>query len=257
MSIHLITYTDANMTKAAEICCLSALQNNCDTAAIYGPGEIDKKFYAKNRAILDDPRAGFWLWKPYIIDKALKSGVQYLVYADAGVEFINNIRYVIDRMDQDVWLFGNKFKHLEWCKADAFIPILSNQYYNYQGYQCQASVIVIKNTDFSRKFVADWLEWCQYPDMIDDSPSKLPNIPTFSEHRHDQALLTCMAIREDIKLHWWPAQYNCGAFTYEKTGYNDVYPVLFHHHRSRDIMWQQTDELSRKFQTYFKQRYNI
>lgn len=252
MSIHLITYTDANMTKAAEICSLSALQNNCDTARVYGPSDIEKKFYAKNKAILDDPRAGFWLWKPYIIDKALKEGHAFVVYADAGVEFINNIRYIIDRMDQDVWLFGNKYTHLHWCKRDIIEEIYPGGQF---GNQCQASVIVIRNTEKSRAFVAEWLRWCQVKRLIDDSPSKLDNHPQFAENRHDQAILTTLAYRDEIKLHWWAAMYNCGAFTYEKGDYKDQYPVLFHHHRSRDIMWQQTDELSRRFQAYFKHKY--
>lgn len=254
---HLITFTDENMTKAADMCRISALQNNVDTAAIYRPNDIDKKFYAKNKSILDAERGpGFWLWKPYFIDKTLRKMNEgdHLIYSDAGVEIINNVNWIIDRMDQDVWLFGNMYQHEHWCKRDVIEAIHPTGQF---GKQAQASVIVVRNTEAARSFVAEWLKWCQEPGLIDDSPSKTPNHPEFKDHRHDQAILTTLAYRDGIRLHWWPAQYNCGAFVYEKTGYNDQYPVLFHHHRRRNSEWVNTDDLSVKFKTYFLLKYVI
>ena len=256
----LITFTDSNMTIAADICKTSALQNNVHEVKIFTPKDIDAKFYKANKAILDQPRGcGYWLWKPYLIDWELKKmkDCDYLVYADAGVEIVNNVNHIIDRMTGDVWLFGNMWQHLHFCKADTFIPILSNQYYNYQGKQCQASVIVIRNTEYARQLVGKWLEWCCIPGMIDDSPSKLPNNREFQDHRHDQAILTCWAIRDNIDLHWWPAMYNAGNFTYEKTGYTDTYPVLFHHHRMRNSDFTAADDLNRHMQKYFKSKYSF
>jgi hypothetical protein len=254
----LITFTDDHMTIAANICVTSAQQNNVHETKIYGPKDIDQKFRKANAAILDQQRGcGYWLWKPYLIDRELKKMADgdILIYADAGVEIVNNVNHIIDRMQGDVWLFGNKFQHVHWCKADVFIPILSNQYYNAPNRQVQASVIVIRKSHTSQEFVKRWLEWCCIPGLIDDSPSKLPNHPEFQDHRHDQAVLTCWAIRDNIDLHWWPAMYNAGNFTYEKTGYNDTYPVLFHHHRLRNDDFSATDDLSRHMQRYFKQRY--
>jgi hypothetical protein len=184
----------------------------------------------------------------------MKDG-EYLVYADAGVEFVNNINHIIDRMTGDIWLFGNMWQHVHFCKADVFIPILSNEYYNAANRQVQASVIVIRKSHESEKFVKRWLHWCCLPGMIDDTPSKLPNHPEFQEHRHDQAVLTCLAILDGIGLHWWPAMYNAGNFTYEKTGYTDNYPVLFHHHRLRNSDFTATDDLNRHMQKYFKSKY--
>lgn len=258
----LITFTDKNMTIAADICKESALRNNVHEVKIYWPEDIDVKFRKANAAILDQPLGcGYWLWKPYFVylnicNVNFKEG-DILIYADAGVEVLNNVNHVIDRMTDDVWLFGNMFQHIHWCKADAFIPILSNDYYNYQGRQAQASVIVLRNSHKARKFVKQWLDWCIQPRMIDDSTSKLPNHSEFKEHRHDQAILTCMAIRENIPLHWWPAMYNAGAFTYEKTGYSDDYPVLFHHHRMRNSQFTSNDSLDQQLTKYFKSKYSI
>lgn len=241
---------------------------------------------------------GYWAWKPAVILETMNrlarvdaafglSAINYVAYADAGVEFINNVSHIIDRMDQDIFLFGNNWEHAHWCKRDVVEaiwpqprltneeriakileieqttwggdvieavdsilsgevsePVLHDILWNQFGKQAQASVIFFRVSDYSRAFVAEWLKWCLFDGgrLIDDSPSRAPNHPEFREHRHDQAILTTMAYREGIKLHWWPAVYNKGGspeFVYEKLPEyaGDDYPVLFSHHRKRNHEW--------------------
>lgn len=255
----LITFTDDNMTIAANICEQSALQNNVNEAKIYQPKDIDVKFRKANASILDQPRGyGYWLWKPYFIDRELKKmkDGDYLIYCDAGVEIINNVNHIIDRMAEDVWLFGNKFQHVHWCKADVINKILNGRDRKLDK-QAQASVIVLKNTEWSRTFVKEWLHLCQQPGFIDDSPSEAKNHPEFKEHRHDQSIISTLAYKYNLLLHWWPAMYNAAHFTYEKTGYTDTYPILFHHHRMRNNDFTATDDLNRHMQKYFKSKYSF
>jgi hypothetical protein len=194
-----------------------------------------------------------------------------LIYADAGVEFINNVSHIIDRMDQDIFLFGNNWEHAHWCKRDIIDEVWTydaehdgpfvrhdvewspKQWEEYRqeaallypwdrfGKQCQASVIFFRVSDYSRKFVTEWLKWCLFEGgrLIDDSPGRAPNHPEFRENRHDQAILTTLAYREGVNLHYWPASYNDGAFTYEKLPCyaGDDYPILFNHHRKRNHEW--------------------
>ncbi len=253
----LITFTDSNMTIAADICKASALQNNVHEVKIFTPKDIDAKFYKANKDILDTPRgSGLWLWKPYFIDRELSKmkDNDYLIYADAGVEIVNNVNHIIDRMGGDIWLFGNMWQHLHFCKGDILKAL--NCYDS--GSQVQASVIVIRKSNWSCDFIKEWLGWCCEPGLIDDSPSKSPNHPEFQENRHDQAVLTTLAYREKFTpFHWWPAMYNAGNFTYEKTGYTDTYPVLFHHHRLRNSDFTATDDLNRHMQKYFKTKYSF
>lgn len=257
----LITFTDDNMTIAAKICEMSALQNNVQEVKVYGPKDIDPKFRKANAAILDQPRGcGYWLWKPYLIDKELKKlkDGDYLIYCDAGVEIVNNVNHVIDRMTGDIWLFGNKFQHVHWCKADIIQAICGTGWVMDEKIkQAQASVIILKGSDASRAFVSRWLKSCCNSQLIDDSPSVMPNHSEFKENRHDQAILTTWAYYHNMPLHWWPAMYNAGHFTYEKTGYTDTYPVLFHHHRMRNNDFSATDDLNRHMQRYFRSKYNI
>ena len=239
--IHGITFATDNMSKSLEKCAMSLRHHGCATVDIFSPNHSQLFFLEKyNRETMEQERgAGYWLWKPWIINHTLlftEIG-DYIVYADAGVEVINNLNFIIDRMgDQDVWLFGNKWAHIDWCKADVIKKIIGLPYQNISTYkQAQASVIIVRNTPTARAFIKEWLLWCQMPGLIDDSPSKTPNWSTFQEHRHDQAILTTLAIRDNIPLHWWPASYNNGSFAYPKDGYEtDKYPVLFNHHRKRN-----------------------
>lgn len=256
----LITFTDDHMTIAANICVESAQRNNVHSTRIYRPSDIHSKFRKANAAILDQLRGcGYWLWKPYFISRELEALADddYLIYCDAGVEIVNNVNHIIDRMQGDIFLFGNMWQHEHWCKGDVLYKAEGIGVFNlgHNEKQVQASVIVIRNTSGARHFIAEWLKYCQVPGFIDDSPSKTPNHPEFREHRHDQAILTCLAYSYGMTIHWWPAMYNAGNFTYEKTGYADTYPVLFHHFRMRNDEFSATDDLSRHMQRYFKQRY--
>lgn len=253
MITHLITFATPEMSQSADLCVSSGLWHGCDEIENYHPKLVEHLATDAHRKLLEQPRGfGYWSWKPLIILDAMNRFQEgYVIYSDAGVSFINNINYIIDRMDHDIFLFGNNWDHAHWCKADVLeevIPLSTgnpdlpwrNTDYTF-GKQVQASVIFFRVSGYTRNFVKEWLDWCLFEGgrLIDDSPSRVRNHPEFREHRHDQAILTTLAYREGIKLHYWPASYNDGAFTYEKlpeyTG--DDYPILFNHHRRRNHEW--------------------
>lgn len=234
--IHLVTYATDDMSRSLDLCKSSAKKNGVDF--VFNHKKIDGFFYLLNADVLDQKRgAGYWLWKPYIIAEAMTwmSEGDYLIYADAGVEFINDVRHIIHAMDSDVFLFGNNWRHLDWCKKMVFDTMLPDMK-STESRQAQASVIFFRLSKQSIDFVKEWLVWCQMPGFIDDTPME-GNEATFSDHRHDQAILTNMALKYGYGLHWWPASYNKGQFVYDKNGFNDNYPVMFNHHRKRNSEW--------------------
>jgi hypothetical protein len=273
MTVHLVTFSDESMSRAADLCIESAKRHGADEAWHYEKRHVwTSSIVRENQALFDLPRGGggCFAWKPLIIQDAMRraeecySGDQYIIYSDAGVEFVDNQKYIIDRMDQDVFVFGNMWEHAHWCKRDVINAICPERYLIEHGHkwagdvcvdqngvtwgsfgkQAQASVIFFRVSDYSRKFVREWLDWCLFEGgrLVDDSPSRAPNHPEFQENRWDQAILTTLAYREGIRLHWWPSIYNWfvpggPVFTYEKGDYKDDYPALYHHHRLRDHEW--------------------
>jgi hypothetical protein len=197
-------------------------------------GSIDADFIIKNKDILQQRRgAGYWLWKPYILDKYINliKPDDILIYTDAGVLFENNVSYLINAMDNDIMLFGNRWTHGDWCKMDVLMKMGCVKFRDHE--QLQASCIIAKKSEFSISFFNEWLRYSQLPGYIDDSESNLPNLSNFREHRHDQAILTNLALLHNIPFHWWPVQYNLRY----KDKYKDSYPIIFHHHRKRNPEW--------------------
>lgn len=229
-----ITFACENMTISARLCSQSALDHGCQESFLYSPKSYTDEFYELNKTVLNNPRgAGFWLWKPYIIYDQLKElkPNEVMIYSDAGLQFNAPVSHIRAHMDQDLLLFGNTHPHGRWCKMDVLIAmgITDEKYMMHE--QAQASVIMIKKTPFAMDFVREWLRWAQAPGFIDDSPSRAQNRPEFIEHRHDQAILTNLAIKHGIRFHWWAAQYNRG----NKVKYTDSFPFpLFNHHRRRN-----------------------
>lgn len=252
--IQLITFASKEYTISAKKLVESAWKFGCDcTGAIHDPQYLkDSGFYDLNKEIFDQPRgAGYWLWKPYIIYRRLLEMQlgEILFYSDAGVELSADIHHVTDCMgDNDIFLFSNGWNHADWCKADIMARInntISNVQHTMSGSyfslsenmlekkQVQASNMFFRVSEKSRRFVKEWLCYAQLPGLIDDSPSIIPNAPTFQENRHDQAIIGSLAIRDNIPLRWFPSS----------TGYHiprgdDQYPEIFLHHRKRNEDWQ-------------------
>lgn len=266
--MHLVTFSSEDMSRSAEACRRSAIAHGIERAWSYTPNTIaDFDQVKANPELFASQRGcGYWAWKPLIISHVLAAAEmgELVIYADAGIEFIDNPRYIVDRMNQDIFLFGNHWEHAHWCKRDIVESVwrLSlddakadpatedddltfGEWWKVAGWarfgkQCQASVIFFRVSDYSRKFVREWLDWCIFEGgrLIDDSPSRAANHPEFQENRHDQAILTTLAYREGISLHWWPAIYE-GGYVYEKHPQyqTDQYPTLFFHHRRRNHEW--------------------
>lgn len=231
--IRFVTYSEDNMTQSRRVCLQSALHvGRADTAMDFGRGHVDPQFNDDNLQILSAKRgAGYWLLKPYFIDIIMGGALDgdYAVYADAGCEIIADFKHIIDVMDQDLFLFCNGHLHKEWCKADVMYKINGKIV---DDMQVQASFIFIRVTPLSRAFIKEWLRLAQEPGMIDDSPSIRPNVPTFAEHRYDQAILCSLAIRDGIKTHWWPDELWYISQRYRWP--NDLYPPMVRHHRFRN-----------------------
>lgn len=269
--IHLVTFASEDMSKSAELCDASARAQGVESSWPWNQAMLRAtECYQQNKALFDQARGcGFFAWKPLILTEAMKDSLckdgDILIYADAGLEFIEPVRTIIDLMDQDIWLFGNEHLHAHWCKRDIIDAICPASLYSFWvgdnpgwgrfGKQAQASVIFFRVNDYTRKFVKEWLYWCLYgvqtftdvdgykfPKavhyLIDDSPSIAPNHPEFIENRHDQAILTTMAYREGIKLHEWYVKYE-GYTPGRMTGYpRELERPFVFHHRRRNSEWE-------------------
>lgn len=245
--IRAVTYSADNMTTSRKLCVESLRNHGAEMVYEYEEYNIDRDFRINNADILNATRgAGYWLWKPWCINRAIQHSADgdVLIYCDAGVAVVDSLHHIINAMDQDIFFFSNGHQHVHWCKMDCIKAICGEVPVSQQ--QVQASAIFFKVNQKTRKFIKEWLLWCQMPGMIDDSPSVLPNHPEFAQHRYDQAILTCLQIKHGYKQHWWADR-----TWYQSQRYrwpDDKYPPIFNHHRKRnahsgtgDVEWENTE----------------
>lgn len=238
--ITLITYTDRNMTISATRCVNTAIKNGVDQAVIYTPDMVNHDFKVKNADIWQHGNRGadcFWLFKPWIIYDMMgtMSEGDILIYSDAGCEFINSVHYIIDRMDKDYFFMTNGFNHVDWCKENVSSTIIGEKIWCDKS-QIQASLLFFRVNNKTKAFVKEWLLFCQMPGFIDDSPSTKENYNSFSDHRHDQAVLTSCAIKHGIDYNnlWCDKIWENQRYRWPHC----TYPPIVLHHRKRNHEWK-------------------
>ena len=231
------------MTQSAETAICSFRQYGRDyDYSWWRENDLPDWLYRHHPYMVKDSKGfGWYAFKPFIIaEEVCKAPLgSLLCYADAGQTFVDDPMKVFNACPQDVILFSNGWTHVEWCKGDvleAILPSKTNiglfggEYILLNEFkQTQASLIFIRVTEASRRFVKEWLAWSLMPGLIDNEPSISPNYPTFQEHRWDQAILGCLAIKHDIPLEWFPTITNM-----HQEGAGMKYPAIVDHHRKRN-----------------------
>ena len=180
-----------------------------DTVINYGRKDIDSDFYEKNRSIFAHKKgAGYWIWKPYIIVKTLKTLDErdYLVYCDVDYYFVESIDILIERLDrtnQNMMIFGNRYIEKYWTKKDLFIAMdCDNEKYT-DTHQIQGGIHLWKKSDKSIKIAEEWLELVQDEHLLTDEPSILgkPEYDGFVEHRHDQSIFSLISKKHNLPIY--------------------------------------------------------
>ena len=104
------------------------------------------------------------------------------------------------------------------CKEDKF----------YNAQQVCGAPQVYKKSERSMKFVSEVFEFCKNKDLITDSILTHNVFTEFKEHRHDQSILTNVAIKNEIIIYRDPSQFG-NQFVNEYK--NSNYPQIFNLHR--------------------------
>ena len=77
--IIVITYGSNSFKRQIELNRKSSFEvGEVDEHIAYGPNDLDEEFKKKNKEILSRGRGnGYWLWKPYLINKTIIEKVNY------------------------------------------------------------------------------------------------------------------------------------------------------------------------------------
>ncbi len=163
---------------------------------------------------------GYWVWKPYIIQKALEAlnDGDELWYLDTGCHLNPKGR---DRLFHYAEVLANTplgiaaFELETACSDRAYtkmdllvhMGVHDKPEITDSGQLCTTHILMRKCPPVMQ-FVEDWKSAWNDMHLVDDTPSLIPNFPEFIEHRHDQSVFSIMAkLRGAAKLsgtETWP-----------------------------------------------------
>ena len=179
-----------------------------------GPEDLDAKFRRHNADLLRERRGGgFWIWKPYLIERELQAIDEgdCLVYADAGIFFTGPVTAAVRSLrasGESVMVFeGSTGIEREWTKRDAFVRLGCDSPSYWDTKQIVAGVSIWTMSPASLDLVREWLKLVQDPQLVTDIAGSLPDYPGFREHRHDQSIFSLLCKQRGISPHrppWRP-----------------------------------------------------
>ena len=183
----------------------SSLNHCVDATISYQKKDIDQVYFEKHKKILDQKRgAGYWMWKPYFILKALDIIPEndLLLYSDSGSMIISSMDHLVEKLgDSDILMYKNHYGIRPHIKRDLLKMMDMDNEHVRNSKQVQGAWILIRNTKKSRDFITKWKIISENEHAITDTPSK-DEYKDFVDHRHDQAILSLLYLQnsENIKL---------------------------------------------------------
>lgn len=201
------SYGDANFSQSLNFNLWSAkIFGRADHVVKFGPEDIDEKFKSENIEILSAKKgAGYWLWKPYIINKTVSNAKygDYVVYADSGSFYMNRIDTFIKKMESansDMYIGEVDYLEGDYSKRDAFILMGVDGLGFEVRKQIDAAFLLIRKTHKTEKIISNWLTFCCDMRIISDSDNVCgkENFKGFKGHRYDQSVLSLICKKNDV-----------------------------------------------------------
>ncbi len=207
-----LSFGDSRMSNAKQRIARQAKEMNVfDKILVWDENDLDTEFRKKWRHVMNSNTRGYgyWVWKPYIILKALNSLPEnaILLYLDVGCHFnpkgkkrLNNYFNEILMDDLGVKAFPVSILHRErgverrWTKGDIFdfFSCRDSMLVTHTA-QIESGHIFIRKCHSSVKFIKEWYQaYEDHYSFATDSPSESNNFPDFIENRHDQSIFSIL-----------------------------------------------------------------
>jgi hypothetical protein len=186
----------------------AAALNVFDETHAFGPEHLHPDFLAKHHRFMRAAARGYgyWIWKPHLIQKFLErlNDGDLLMYADAGCQFnptrkARLLEYFDIIKGDPIGILSFRIGDLTngaFSKMDTVLALHGEKFLSEP--MRMGGVIFIRNCETSRKFVSEWLSYCENYQLINDDPSRAANTPDFQDHRHDQSIFSLLCARYGV-----------------------------------------------------------
>ena len=214
---------------------------NFDKVIEFGPHSLDRRFRRMHSEVLSVRRGGgLWLWKPYIINKALETATfgDIIFYCDAGSYFVEDARPLLNiaRFKQDVVPFSVGLVEGQYTKRDTFLLMNCDEAKYYDSSQRMGGFIVVKKSNDSLEFFRQYQYYVSDLRIVSDNDNMLglPNYPSFIENRHDQSVFSLLSKKWGFACYRDPSRGpECHYSGIEKSSYKKI----IHLHRERSYSY--------------------
>lgn len=180
--------------------------------------DLDNEFRATHADLLRFKRGfGWWVWKPFLLRRTLRTlgPADVLMYCDSQLQFVNDPAPLFDlcHANGGVLLFHQRREgHINrtWTRRSCFKLMGCTERRYADGPQLNAALSVWEPTPLAFDFLDEWHRWNSQADVVADPVDLRKEDSTFRDHRHDQSIISLMALKR--KLTTWPdpSQYGAG-----------------------------------------------
>ena len=203
--IKFITFGKGNFIEPANILIEEVKRLGVLDSKVIFDSDLPKEFKDEYAYLLKHIRGyGYWIWKPYVIYEELckLKDDEILVYMDStdfpSIRFFESVLQIMKSQD---YIFANRGygPNSAWTKRDTFVLMKCDEPKYWNCGQLEAGLICMKNTEFNRKLILEWFDYCKNTLIVTDEPNTcgLPNFPMY-DHRHDQSILTNLQIKYNM-----------------------------------------------------------
>jgi len=178
-------------------------------------------FHEENPDIsLKERGVGFWSWKPFIIEHALKNAKDgdLVFYSDVGRMNVLLLRTGLDPFVE--WMDATGQDCIPGVAAPWYGPLskwVRRDTMEYFGFdtpefyrlpQMQASFSLWRRTPETLRFVKEWKEHCFSRPLVSDdpNPSGRENAPDFVSQYGDQTILSLLTLKYGMKGMVWDGE---------------------------------------------------
>lgn len=204
----LLTFGDRNFAATRE-----RLKREAAAAGLFdeilalGPEDLDAEFSKRHgRFMRMNPRGyGYWIWKPHLISRTLARANEgnFLVYADAGSSIaperaprLQEYFAMAAQHPSGMLAFEVTHSNRPYTKMDLFDTMNAREFMD--SLSKFAGIVIFRKCPASVDFVNEWVRWSSDYHLLSNSPSRLPNDPSFIEHRHDQSIFSILCAQRIV-----------------------------------------------------------
>ena len=156
-------------------------------------------FFRANRELLRERRgAGYWAWKPFILQDAMNHSDKndIICYMDSSTILLDDPTKLI--LENNFMSPQTILSQSEYTKRDCFVLMECDEEKYWNAEQVWAGIVIIRPGQ--NWFVEEWAYYCTDRRIISDDPNVMgkPNLPYYRDHRHDQSILTNLIVKHSI-----------------------------------------------------------